>query len=110
METDKLQLLVDNKLIGKDRKELIEEIKNNPKQKMELALLMKIREIGRHNLKTMIKARNPNPKHSAIAKFSLAEIRRAAFGQNKNNDDLTSLPIKDDTLNDFLNDDHDNLE
>ena len=105
MKTDKLQLLIDNKLDTNDRSKLINEIKNSPELKQELAILMNIREIGRQKEKTIIDLNKSKSKHSAIAKFSLAEIRRAAFGQNKANDELTSLPIKDQTLDEFLNDD-----
>ena len=108
MNSDKLQLLIDNQLTGKERVELIEEIKNNPKTKQDLALLIKIKEIGRQKIKTIMSTNTHKTNPTAIAKFSLAEIRRAAFGQNKSNDDLTSLPIKDQTLDDFLNDDDSN--
>ena len=107
METDKLQLLIDNKLPSQERQELIKDIKNSSRLKQELAILMKIKEIGKQKTKTILLEKTQKTKASGIAKFSLAEIRRAAFGQNKGNNDLTSLPIKDETMNDFLNDEDD---
>lgn len=109
MKTDKLQLLIDNKLPSIEKKELISDIRNSPKLKQELALLMKIKEIGKQKTREILKEYSQKNNTSSIAKFSLAKIRRAAFGQNKGNNELTSLPIKDETMNDFLNDE-DNLD
>ena len=106
MYTENLQLLIDNKLKNPKREELINLIKNNSKVKQEFALLMNIRDIGREKIKTKIEDSDFSKKESiGIAKYSLTEIRRAAFGQNTKNDDLTSLPIKDQTLDDFLTED-----
>ena len=104
MNTNKLQLLIDNKLTCEERTELIDNIKTDAHFKQELAILMKIKQIGKQKIRTVMAANKKNSKPTAIAKFSLAEIRRAAFGQNKSYDELTSLPIKDETLDDFLND------
>ena len=108
MNTDKLQLLIDNKLSIEDRSNMMQEVKKDPVLKQELALLMKVRDIGRKRMGTLI----PSKKGIAVtAKFSLAEIRRAAFGQNKEElTPLTALPIKDQTMDDFLNDDNDDLD
>lgn len=104
MDTEKLQLLVDNELSGKKRADFIKEIKADPKSKQELAHLMKIKEIGRSEIRMIVNTSKRKTKVNPIAKYSLASIRTAAFGNNQDSPvGLTNLPIKDSTLNDFLN-------
>ena len=106
MDTEKLQLLVDNDLAGKERADFIKEIKGDPKSKQGLAHLMKIKEIGRSEIRTIINKSKSKTKANPIAKNSLASIRKAAFCNNQDRAvELTNLPIKDNTLNDFLNED-----
>ena len=106
MDTKKLQLLVDNELSGNKRADFIKEIKDDAKSKQELAHLMKIKEIGRSEIRMIINTSKSKTKANPIAKYSLASIRRAAFGNNQDSAvELTNLPIKDNTLNDFLNED-----
>ena len=106
METKKLQLLIDNKLTVAERVEFINEIRKSPELKQELAFLMKFKEIGRRKVKEIVESnKKEKNRHYTFAKLSLSQIRRAAFGQNTSNEELTSLPIKDKTMDDFLNDD-----
>ena len=105
MQIDRLQQLIDNKLNHLERTELMNELKVNPEMKQQLAVLLKVKEIGREEKRVVINLTKNKSKQTPIAKFSLSEIRRAAFGQNQANDELTNLPIKDQTLDEFLNDD-----
>ena len=108
MDTEKLQLLVDNELSGKERADYIKEIKDDPESKQELAHLMKIKELGRSEIRMIINTFKSKSKVNYVAKISLASIRRAAFGNNQDRVvELTNLPIKDSTLNDFLNEEED---
>lgn len=105
MDTEKLQLLVDNKLSGKIRSEFIREIKEDPKLKQELAHLIRIKEMGRSKIKMLINTFKNETNDNKFTKISLASVKSAAFGNNEDGEiELTNLPIKDTTLNDFLND------
>ena len=108
MNTKKLWALANNTIVNLKEKELlIEEIKNNHQLKQELALIMKLKEVGKEKNRSFLKSKEGKAKPSAYAKSSLSEIRHAAFGKNKQNEELTSLPIKDQILDEFLNDDDD---
>ena len=105
MDTEKLQLLLDNELSGKKRADFIKEIKEDPKLKQELAHLMNIKEMGRNKIRRVINTFKNETNVYNLANASLASIRSAAFGNNQGEEvELTNLPIKDSTLNDFLND------
>jgi len=105
MDTEKLQLLVDNELSGKKRADFIKEIKEDSKLKQELAHLMNIKEMGRNKIRMVINTFKNEKNVYNLANTSLASIRSAAFGNNQDEEvELTNLPIKDSTLNDFLND------
>ena len=95
MKTEKLQALIDGKLSDKEKKEFISNIKQEPKLKQELANLIIVKEKGREEIRSLIKETINKTNYSPVAKYSLASIRRAAFGvDNGSNVELTYLPIK----------------
>jgi len=102
METTKIQLLIDN-LLSKDEQEvLILEIKNDPVKKAELALMLKIRELGRKKKVDLLKT----AVQGTAAAISLSQIRSAAFN-TKFAFEVDPLPISEETITDFLSDNDD---
>jgi len=102
MKASKLQLLIDNMLNTAERKQIMDEIKNNPIMKAELAFMLKVREKGREQKKeqlSLIKTGN-------MASISLSQIRSAAFN-TKFAFEVDPLPISEETITDFLTDDDD---
>lgn len=105
MDNKKLWALANNTMKDiKERQLIIDEISASADLKQELALIVKLKDLGKEKKKSFLQGEMKNSGPSAYAKSSLSEIRHAAFGKNKQNDELTSLPITDNTLDDFLSD------
>ena len=109
METDKFQLiqkLIDNQLSQKKSQKLIEEIKNNEDMKLEFALLMKIKQESRNQLKqnllTRMRSETKTGTTIGVAASALGNIRSAAFSANTTAP-AEDLPIDESTIEDFLN-------
>lgn len=100
MIADKLQMLIDNMLNTAERKQIMDEIKNNPIMKAELALMLEIREVGRGRKKEQLSS----IKMGNVASISLSQIRSAAFN-TKFAFEVDPLPISEETITDFLTED-----
>ena len=101
-----IEMLINNKLSEKESNELIAEIKNNKEMELEFALLMKLKQKSRQFLKQQLLDRmhsnsNGHPGFGPAA-TALGSIRSAAFSANKPSG-AEDLPIDDETIEDFLN-------
>ena len=101
--TEQIKLLIDNKLSEKERKALIKKIKKDDNLKIEFALLSKRKMQTRSLLKKKLKEQMPITDRQTIATTALQELRLASFSKTGilPNEDL---PIDEDTINDFLED------
>ena len=103
--TNKIQALIDGLLPENEKLDLIEKIKGNKELKMEFALLNNIKKTSREALKTKLKARTEKVAHSTPAAHYLQQFEAAAFSKTgvESNEDL---PIDEDTIDDFLEEDN----
>ena len=99
--TEKIKLLVDNKLSEKESKELIEKIKKDEKLKIEFALYSKLKLKAREKLKAKLKK---NIGIGTVASNYLEQIKHAAFANEKPIHE-EDLPIDDETIDEFLEED-----
>jgi len=101
-KTSKIQKLIDNQLSKKERDKIIKEIKNNNELKIEYALLLQIKEQHRERVKEDLKQKLRNTPPSGRGTAALENIATAAFIGSQGETE-TPLPITDDTIEAFLN-------
>ena len=105
--TDKILRLIENKISSeKEKNDLIEEIKNDKNLKTEFALLIKIKEQSREKLKMQLKQQAQIIEQQGVltpADF-LNSFSQAAFFKI-GIDNAEDLPIDDETIDDFLEND-----
>ena len=101
---DKIQLLINHLLSEDESKALIEEIKKSPDLKMEFALQVQTKRDTESKLKYKLKERAAIMHEQTVAAHSLQELRHACFSKTTAIDS-EDLPIDQDTIDDFLEDD-----
>jgi hypothetical protein len=102
-KTNKIQKLIDNQLTKKEQEDLVNEIRNSTDLKLELALLLRIKKNHREDFKRKMKEQIQNGAMTIAASYLTDIKEKAAFSGDIKTDEPI-LPIDEETINDFLND------
>ena len=102
--SNKIQQLIDGLLPEDKKNDLIAKIKDSKELKMEFALLTRIKKEAQSKLRGKLKERANVTMSETPASYYLQQFEAAAFSKTGIVSD-EDLPIDDDTIQDFLEDD-----